>query len=437
MNLALYIARRLYKDVPSGEGEASLNPHSSRNAVTKPAVRIAMLGIAIGVAVMIVSIAVVLGFKHTVRDKVVGFGSHIVVSNYMTLQTADQSQPIYASDSLMKVLNDIKGVRHAERYSLKQGVLKTDDDFLGVMFKGIGEDYDMTFLAESMVEGEVPHYPTGKENVAGRQESKGARWLLVSKSIAQRLKLKVGGKVYAYFLDESGVRTRVFEVSGIYQTNLTKYDDAFCFADLNTVSRLAYASDRVTGCELLVEDFDSIDIVEDRIIDKVNKTQDGEGRPLSSLTVKEMNPQIFSWLDLLDLNVWIILILMVCVAGFTMVSGLLIIILERTNVIGLLKTLGARNSLVRRTFRWLALFIAVKGLVIGNVIGIGVCLLQRYTGLVKLDAETYYVSEVPVELDWQLILLLDVATLLICTAALVLPSFSASMVKPARTINAS
>ena len=424
-NLPLYIARHLYTEDGTGDDERG----SGKKKVSKPAVRIAMLGIAIGIAVMIVSVSVVLGFKHTIRDKVVGFGSHIVVSNYMTLQTADQTQPIDASDSLMRRLHNIKGVRHAGRYAMKQGVLKTNEDFLGVMFKGIGEDYDTTFLAHSMVEGHLPRL-SSTENT---------RQLLVSKSIAQRLKLKTGSKVYAYFLNNNDVRTRVFEVAGVYQTNLTKYDDTFCFTDLYTVSRLSYPQQEgrmeVTGCELLVDDFDSIDVVEDRIIDNVNKTLDSEGRTLSSLTVKEMNPQIFSWLDLLDLNVWIILILMVCVAGFTMVSGLLIIILERTSVIGLLKTLGARNSLVRKTFRWLALFIVIKGMAIGNILGLGLCLLQQYTGVVKLDAETYYVSEVPVEINWLLILLLNIATLLICTAALVLPSFCASMVNPAKTLN--
>ncbi len=390
-----------------------------------------MLGIAIGIAVMIVSVSVVMGFKHSIRDKVVGFGSHIVVSNYMTLQTSDDTQPINATDSVIRRMKSIEGVRHVGRYSLKQGVLKTDTDFLGVMLKGIGEDYDTDFLAQNIVEGVMPR-------LSGE---KSTRQLLVSKQIAQKLKLKTGSKVYAYFLGEGDVKTRVFEVAGIYQTNLTKYDETFCFADLYTVSRLngwtcsqEEKKMEVTGCELLVSDFDSIDVVEDRVIDRINKTLDSEGRTLSSLTIKEMNPQIFSWLELLDLNVWIILVLMVCVAGFTMISGLLIIIMERTSLIGLLKTLGARNSLIRSTFRWLALSVAVRGLVIGNVLGIGLCLVQQYTGVVRLDAETYYVSEVPVELNWMIILLLNAATLLLCTLALVLPSFCASMVKPAKTM---
>jgi lipoprotein-releasing system permease protein len=270
---------------------------------------------------------------------------------------------------------------------------------------------------------------------------KSTRQLVVSKSIANKLHLHTGNKVYAYFLGDEDVKTRVFEVAGIYQTNLTKYDDIYCFADLYTISRLngwtcspEEGLMEVTGCELLINDFDSLDVVEDRIIDNVNKTLDSEGNTLSSLTIKDINPQIFSWLDLLDLNVWIILALMVCVAVFTMISGLLIIILERTSVIGLLKALGARNALVRKTFRWLAVFIVVKGMLIGNVLGIGLCLLQQYTGLVKLDAETYYVAEVPIEINWGMILLLNVATLLICVASLVLPSFFASKVNPAQVI---
>ena len=419
MNLPFYIARHLYT-----AGDDS-------HKVSKPAIRIAMLGIALGVAVMIISVSVVLGFKHTIRDKVVRFGSHIVVANYMTLQTADQTQPINASDSLVKVLKGIKGVRHVGRYSHKQGVLKTDRDFLGVVFKGIGEDFDTTFIASSIVQGAMPSLSQGKST----------RKMVVSKAIAQKLHLKVGSKVYAYFLGDGDVKTRLFEVAAIYQTNLTKYDDAYCFVDLYTVSRLngwtcdkAEGKVEVTGCELLVNDFDSIDAVEDRIIDHVNKTLDEEGHTLSSLTIKEMSPQIFSWLDLLDLNVWIILALMVCVAGVTMISGLLIIILERTSMIGLMNAMGARNALIRKTFRWLALFIVLEGIVIGNVIGIGLCLLQQHTGFVKLDPETYYVAEAPIELSWTVILLLNVATLIISIVALVLPSFFASMVKPAQTM---
>lgn len=392
-----------------------------------------MLGIAIGMATMIVSISVVLGFKHTIRDKITGFGSHIVVSNYMTLQTTDQTHPVNANDSLVKKIKGIQGVKHVQRYSQKQGVLKTDDDFLGVMFKGVGEDYDTTFLAENLIAGKMPKFSAEKS----------ARQLLVSKSMADKLRLSVGGKVFAYFLGDEDVRVRPFTVAGIYQTNLAKYDDIMCFADLYTVSKLngweslpQEGKYEVTGLEVSTTDFDSIDFVEDRFIDKVNKTFDSDAHPLTTATIQEMSPQIFSWLDLLDLNVWIILALMVCVSGFTMISGLLIIILERSAMIGLLKALGARNSLIRRVFRWLALFIVIRGMIVGNILGIGLCLLQQYTGFISLDPTTYYVSEAPVELNIPLILLLNVVTLVITVAALVLPSALVSTIHPSRSMRA-
>ena len=392
-----------------------------------------MLGIAIGMATMIVSISVVLGFKHTIRDKITGFGSHIVVSNYMTLQTTDQTHPVNANDSLVKKIKGIQGVKHVQRYSQKQGVLKTDDDFLGVMFKGVGEDYDTTFLAENLIAGKMPKFSAEKS----------ARQLLVSKSMADKLRLSVGGKVFAYFLGDEDVRVRPFTVAGIYQTNLAKYDDIMCFADLYTVSKLngweslpQEGKYEVTGLEVSTTDFDSIDFVEDRFIDKVNKTFDSDAHPLTTATIQEMSPQIFSWLDLLDLNVWIILALMVCVSGFTMISGLLIIILERSAMIGLLKALGARNSLIRRIFRWLALFIVIRGMIVGNILGIGLCLLQQYTGFISLDPTTYYVSEAPVELNIPLILLLNVVTLVITVAALVLPSALVSTIHPSRSMRA-
>jgi len=390
-----------------------------------------MLGIAIGVAVMIVSICVVLGFKHTVRDKIVGFSSHIVVSNYMTLQTSDQRWAVNANDSLTKVLRSIDGVKHVQRYAQKQGVLKTDSDFLGVMFKGVGEDYDTTFIASNIVEGKMPLFSM----------SKSTRQIVISKIMADKLRLKIGEKVYAYFLSDEDVRARPFTIAGIYQTNMAKYDEAICFVDLYTVSKLnGWVCDKetdkyeVSGYELTVCDFDSLEAVEEHIINKVNKTVDSNNNPLSSLTVYDLSPQTFSWLDLLDLNVWIILILMICVAGFTIVSGLLIIILERTSMIGLLKALGARNSVVRKTFRWLALFIVVKGMIIGNILGIGICLIQKFTGVIKLDASVYYVSEAPIEINIPLIVLLNIVTLIITVIVLVLPSYYVSTIHPAKAM---
>ena len=412
MNFPLFIARKIYSD------------NEDKRKVSKPAIRIATIGVAIGLAVMIVSVSVVLGFKHTIRDKVVGFGSHIQVANFLTQQTT-MEYPIAIDDSVMKVLKSIDGVKHVQRYATKQGILKTDSDFLGVVFKGVAQEFDTTFIHQNMVEGSIPLF----------SDSVNSNNILVSKTMADQLRLKNGQRLYAYFIDDNGVRMRKFNIAGIYETNLTQYDKTICFADLYTTVKLnGWKSDQVTGAELVVNDFNKVDDTENMLIERVNRTTDHYNETFSSKTIRDINPQIFSWLDLLDLNVWIILALMVAVAGVTMISGLLIIILERTTMIGVLKALGARNKTIRHTFLWFAVFIIGKGLLLGNMIGIGLIALQRYTGLVKLDPATYYVNTVPVEFNLPLIIALNIATLLICVFVLIAPSYLISHIHPAKSM---
>ena len=411
MNLPFFIAKRIYSD------------QGDKRKVSRPAIRIATLGVGIGLAVMIVTVSVVLGFQHTIRDKVVGFGSHIQVQNIMTFNSTDR-YPVCINDSMMQVLRGLKGVKHAERYAITQGILKTDEDFLGVMFKGIGPEYDMTFLQQHLVEGEIPVF----------SDTTNTNKLLVSRMIADKLKLSVGDKVYAYFIDES-VRTRRYTICGIYQTNMTRFDEALCLTDLYAAVKInGWEEDQVTGVELLVKDFEQLQLTEDDVIEKVNRSIDSYGQSISSQTIYEAYPQVFTWLDLLDINVWIILALMVCVAGFTMISGLLIIILERTQMIGVLKAIGARNKTIRHTFLWFAAFIIGQGLLLGNILGIGIILLQRTTGLITLDAQTYYVSEVPMEINIPLFVLLNIATLLISIFVLIAPSFLISHIHPAKSM---
>lgn len=393
-----------------------------------PAVRIATLGMAIGLAVMIVSVAVVFGFKHTIRDKVIGFGSHIVVQNFSNIQN-DNMMQICVSDSMISVLQKAPDIDHIQRYAIKQGLLKTDTDFLGVVLKGVGKDWDSTFIAENIVDGTIPKFIYSKDSQPTQPQ------ILISKIMADKLGVKANDKLFAYFLSNNDVRMRRFVISGVYCTNLTKYDESIVFCDLNTVQKLnGWDSDEVSGVEMTVKDFSKIDETAEWMIHKVNRTKDSYGNTFASSTIQEINPQIFSWLDLLDLNVWIILALMVCVASVTMISGLLIIILERVPMIGILKALGSRNSVIRHTFLWFGMFIMAKGLIIGNILGIGVCLLQQWTGIVKLDPTTYYVSEVPVELNIPTILLLNAGTFTICTLVLVVPSFLVSHIHPAKTI---
>ena len=412
MNFPLFIARKIYGD------------NEDKRKVSKPAIRIATIGVAIGLAVMIVSVAVVLGFKHTIRDKVVGFGSHIQVANFLTQQTTLE-YPIAIDDSMMNVLKGIDRVQHVQRYAMKQGILKTDSDFLGVVFKGVAQEFDSTFIHENMVEGAIPQF----------SDSANSNNVLISKIMADKLRLKTGQRLFAYFIDDNSVRMRKFNISGIYETNLSQYDETICFADLYTTVKLnGWKNDQVTGAEIVVNDFQRVDDTENILIERVNRTTDHYNETYSSKTIRDINPQIFSWLDLLDLNVWIILALMVAVAGVTMISGLLIIILERTTMIGVLKALGARNKTIRHTFLWFAVFIIGKGLLLGNLIGIGLIALQHYTGLVKLDPATYYVSTVPVEFNLLLIIILNIATLLICVFVLIGPSYLISHIHPAKSM---
>lgn len=254
-------------------------------------------------------------------------------------------------------------------------------------------------------------------------------------SMAKKLKLKTADRIFAYFIDHAGVRVRRFTIAGIYQTNLAQYDDITCFMDLYTAVKLnGWEKDQVSGAEITVKDFNKVDETEAIFINRLNRTVDQYGETYSSKTIRDISPQIFSWLDLLDLNVWIILALMIAVAGVTMISGLLIIILERVTMIGVLKAMGAKNVMIRHTFLWFAVFIITRGLLIGNLIGIGLVLLQRYTGLVGLDPQTYYVTTVPVDINIPVLLLLNVATLLISIVVLIAPSYLISHIHPAKSM---
>ena len=385
-----------------------------------PAVRIATIGMAIGLAVMIVSVSVVLGFKKSIQEKVIGFGSHVIVKNFNSVNNYEQI-PIGINDSLMNILSKAPEVEHLQRYAYSQGILKTDSDFLGVMFKGIEEDYDTIFLRNNIVKGavSVTTQEAGKNNI------------LISKIIADKLHLDVGSKVYAYFLADGSVKTRRFFISGVYQTNLTKYDESFVVTDMRTVQKLnSWKEDQVSGAEIKLTNIKNLENTAQWLVKHVNKKQDPFGETFSSQTIYEINPQIFAWLDLLDLNVWMIFALMIIVAAVTMISGLLIVILERIPMIGMLKALGARNSVIRNTFLWFGTMIAGRGIIYGNILGLAICIIQNTTGIISLDPQTYYVSTVQVDINIPIILLINIATILVSIAILTIPTILVSHISP-------
>ena len=412
MDWKLFVARRIYR---SKEGEKE---------VSKPAVLIAMWGIAIGLAVMIVAVAVVIGFKHEVRDKVVGIGSDITITNF-DAQKSYETVPVVAGDSLLDALRAMDGVKHVQRYSTKPGMIMTEDNFLGMVLKGVSQEYDWTFLKKHLLEGEIPAFT----------DSASTNRTLVSRTIANKLHLKTGDKLYTYYVEGDNVRARRLEVAGIYQTNFSIYDNMFLLTDLYTVNRLnAWKADQASGIELEVADVSRLEETKEAISMEVDMMKDCYGGTYYTQTVEENNPQIFAWLDLLDMNVWVILILMTGVAGFTMISGLLIIILERTNMIGVLKALGADNLAIRKVFLSFSVFLIGRGMLWGNIIGLSFVIIQSQFHLFKLDPVTYYVDSVPVAFQLWWWVLLNVCSLLASVLMLVGPSYLIAHIHPAKSI---
>ena len=412
MNFPLFIARRLYSE----RGE--------NNKVSKPALYIATTGVALGLAVMIISVCVILGFKHTNRDKVTGLGAHATVANFVSLHGSEQ-RPIDYSDSIRNVLKKTPGLKSMQSFAMTQGILKTDSDFMGVAYKGIAADYDTAFIHSCMTEGSIP----------GFSDKSSGNKILISKNIATKLRLKTGDRVFSYFINNGDIRVRRYTVAGIYQTNMTKFDESLCFCDLYSAVKLnGWSQGQVSGVELQLHDIANVPIAARYLVKNVNRQGDKFGETYSSETVYEMYPQIFSWLDLLDLNVWIILGLMICVSGITIISGLLIIILERTRMIGTLKAMGCRNRSVRNIFIWFAALVIGRGLILGDIIALGLVALQKYTKFVSLDASVYYVDYVPVEINAPLILLINAATLAICLLVFIGPSYIVSHINPVKTI---
>lgn len=410
MNVSFLLAKRLYAG------------GAMRGKVSTPAISIATLGVAIGLATMIISICVVLGFQKKIKEKVIGFGADIEVVNVKSISSTE-SAPVIADEFMEHNIKSVPGVKSIQRFAIASGILKTERDFKGIQLKGVWADYDLSFLSQNVVEGKVPSF----------SELRNSNQIVLSYNVAKELGLKLNDQVYAYFFDKS-IKTRRFRVCAIYRTNLEQFDNSIVYADLETVQQLnGWRDDQCSGYEIKI--FENASSSQ-AVFQMANflKMPDKDGEVCTALSIEELYPQIFDWLGLLDMNVWIILILMVCVGGFTMISGLLILILENTNTIGLLKALGATDLKIRRIFLYFSIFIIGRGLLWGNILGIGLCLIQNYFPFVKLDAETYYVENVPIYFNPILIVALNVVTLLVTVFSLIGPSFLVSHIQPAKSI---
>ena len=410
MNLEYYIAKRIHFQ-------------QGKKNVSRPAVRIATIGIALGLAVMIISIAVVVGFKREIRNKTIGFGGHIHITNFDNNNTYEMN-PIKDDKALIKKISAIDGVKHIQNFATKPGIIKTDTEFQGIVLKGVGASFDWDFFKSNMVEGNIL-------NLSGDTPS---NQVVLSKYLANLLGLKLGDSFFTYFIQDQ-IRARKFKITGIYSTNFVEYDKLIILADIRQVQKLNdWPPDSISGMEVLITDFNRIDEIGDKVYDATANKFGKDGKSYLSQTIKQTNPQIFGWLDLLDMNVWVILGLMLSVAGFNMISGLLILILERTNMIGILKSLGSTDWSVRKIFLYHSFFLIGKGMLWGNVIGLSLCAIQHFTGIIPLDAEAYYVATVPIAFNWLYILMLNVGTLIASILMMIGPSYLITKITPAKII---
>ncbi|MDO5523984.1 MAG: ABC transporter permease [Bacteroidia bacterium] len=412
MNTELFIARRIYKGDKKNE-----------KRVSSPAIKIAIAGIALGLAIMIVSVCIIIGFKKEIREKVIGFGSHIQITSFES-NNSYEHHPIAFSDTLRNMLLDNPEITQIQKFITKPGIIKTDDDFLGIVLKGIFDDYDWRFFEKNLIDGNIIHL----------NDTSAANQAIISQNIANKLHLKLGDNFTTYFVQEP-VRARRFTVTGIYETNFDDYDKLYVVTDARILSNLnAWEDDMVSGVEVLVNDYNKLDQTAQDLFFDMSAYKDRLGNALFTRSIKDINPMIFNWLNLLDMNVWVILILMILVSGFTMISGLLIIILERTNMIGMLKSMGARDFSIRKVFLYLSSFLIGQGMLWGNIIGLAFCLLQKNFQLFKLDPATYYLSAVPIDLNPWYVVLLNVGTLAVSLLMMIGPSYLVAKITPAKSI---
>ena len=388
---------------------------------------IAVVSIALGVLVMVMAVCILRGFQGEIASKVVGFGSHLTVSNFAS-SPAYQEEPIVLDSTLVERIQRVPGVRHIQYFATKGGMVKTAEQIYGIMFRGLSADYDTTFFASNLVEGRLPMF-SGASGFSGTSGETGTSTdVLVSSTIASRLRLKVGDKMRTYFWGGDTPRSRAFTVCGIYNTDLTEFDELYVVGDLRQVQRLnEWEANQVGGYEVLVDNFDRLD-------DIARNVEHELPYDYSVQTIREANPALFAWLDLLNSNITLILVIMSLVCAVAIVSALLIMIFEKGRTIGLLKALGATNASVRRIFLIKASRLIAEGILIGDALALTLCLLQQQLQLVRLDAESYSMTHVPVDIDPMIFLLVSLGTLVACLLALLLPAAYISHITPAQAV---
>ncbi len=413
MNTEFFIAKRLTFE------------KESKNSFSRPIIKIALIGIALGLAVMLVSVAVVTGFKKEIRNKVIGFGSDIQIVNF-DANLSYETIPISKNQDFYPSIDTIAGIRHIEVFATKPGIIKTKTDIEGVIVKGVGSDFDWSFFNKNLVAGKSFRV----------NDSVTSNDVVISKYLASLLRLKVGDEFAMFFIDlENRPRMRRFKVSGIYETSLEEFDKQFILADIKHIQKLnGWNKNQISGFEISINDYNKIDYYTYLVREIAGLHFLDNGTQLKVISIKQRYPQIFDWLGLLDMNVWVLLILMLIVAGFNMVSGLLILILDRTNMIGTLKSIGSNNNFIRKIFLYQSGFLILKGMLWGNIIGIGICLIQYYFEPLKLNQASYFINYVPINFNIFYFILINIGSMIITLLMLILPSLVIAKISPAKSI---
>lgn len=395
----------------------------SSSKVSTSVVKIAIASVALSVAVMIVSMAVIIGFKNEIMDKVVGFGSCVNIVNRECSETLE-TLPISSKQDYFPSIESEDGISHIQRYAVKPAIFKSGSEIMGVVLKGVGEEYDWTFFRKNLVEGEIPQFSDTLRN----------KQILVSKNMADMLNLKVGDNLIAYFV-QNPPRMRKYVVSGIYSTGLEEYDKVFAMLDISDIQKLnVWQPDQITGFEVMINDFGRLDEMTELVREYAGYQISSDGSMMRVASVKENNRQLFDWITLSEMNVWVILGIMFFVAFVNMSTALLIIIFEKASMIGLMKAIGSTNWLIRKVFILQSLYILSKGILIGNIVALVIVLTEHYFKFLPLDASSYYVDHVPCDFQIGYFVAIDLATILIMSIMLVIPSFAISKMQPAKVM---
>jgi lipoprotein-releasing system permease protein len=408
LNYELFIAKRI------------IAAKQYKSSISSPIIKIAIIAIAIGIVIMMIAMATGIGLQQKIREKLSGFNGHIQITNFDNNNSEITLEPVSKKQNFYPEFTNVSEIKNIQVFATKAGIIRTETDFEGIIFKGVSNDYNWTFFEEYLVEGMLPNY--AKEVSFD---------VLISSEISNRLKINLGDEFNILFVKEDPAKApwlRVVKVSGIYNSGFQDFDENFVIADIRHIQKMnKWNEDEVGGFEVFIQDFDAI-------IEKSDQVYNQTASTLNSQSIIEKYPTIFEWISLFDTNIYLIIAIMILVAGINMITALLVLILERAQMVGILKALGSSNVSIRKVFLYNASYLILRGLFWGNLIGLAILLVQKYTGLITLNPETYYVNTVPIHLDVVYIISLNIGTLLLCFLMLIIPSIVISKISPVKSI---